>query len=128
MGQGPLFDEVGAVHDLRIKICDFVINDRWDVDRLEMLLGVQTASAVVAHVGSLRNSKDVLIWLPDKNWMFSTKSEWDFLRLKMPRFDWAMWIWNKLLPKKISICMWKASFNYLSVDDQVRKLGIPFSL
>lgn len=54
----------------------------------------------------------------------SKKSAWDFVRIKMSSFVWAKWIWSKWLPKKMSICKWKATFNFLSVDDQVRKLGI----
>ncbi|XP_040989024.1 uncharacterized protein LOC121236653 [Juglans microcarpa x Juglans regia] len=42
----------------------------------------------------------------------------------MPKFEWAKWVWHKFLPKKISLCMWKAVFGCLSVDSQVRRLGI----
>lgn len=103
---------------------EFVINDQWDVERLQALLGEHLTSEVVSTVGVLREVKDVLIWLPDKNSIFSTKSAWKLIRVKMPNFTWAKWVWNSMLSKKISLCMWKAFFNCLSVDEQVRKLRI----
>lgn len=35
-------------------------------------------------------------------------------------------MWNKWILKKISICLWIAYFNCLSVDDQVQNLEISF--
>ncbi|XP_042944773.1 uncharacterized protein LOC122278655 [Carya illinoinensis] len=57
--------------------------------------------------------------------LFSTRSACDIIRVKFPKMDNVDWIWNNLLPGKISIYMWKAYFNCLSVDENVRKLGIP---
>ncbi|KAF5442493.1 hypothetical protein F2P56_035145 [Juglans regia] len=114
--KGSLCEEVEEIEDLNVKLRDLVVNERWDVDRLELLLGAQK----MEQVGSSRNAKDILLWLPEKNGLFSTKSAWNFIRLRMPKFDWEKWIWNSLLPKKISICLWKATFSCFSVDEQVR--------
>lgn len=66
-----------------------VVNDRWDVERLELLVGPQKASEVMSLVGELRNEKDILIWLLDNQGTFMTKSTWEVLRIKMHIFDWA---------------------------------------
>lgn len=88
------------------------------------LLGSQRAVEFVESIGSLKNKQDTFLWLHEKSGCFSTKSAWEIIRFKMPKFEWARWVWHKFLPKKISLCMWKAVFGYLSVDAQVRCLGI----
>ncbi|KAK1576349.1 hypothetical protein Q3G72_013142 [Acer saccharum] len=52
-------------------------------------------------------------------------STWDVVRVRLPKFGWAKWIWHKCLPKKIDVCMWKAAFNCLSVDEKVRSVRVP---
>ncbi|XP_040990896.1 uncharacterized protein LOC121238113 [Juglans microcarpa x Juglans regia] len=34
------------------------------------------------------------------------------------------WIWHNWLPKKVSVCMWKARFKCLAVDERVKSRGI----
>lgn len=65
----PLFEDVPTVEDAQIRLK--VVQNEWDVDRLQNLLGSQKALAVVETVGALRNDKDVLLWLPG---IFSSKS------------------------------------------------------
>ncbi|KAK3230684.1 hypothetical protein Dsin_002565 [Dipteronia sinensis] len=77
------------------------------------------------RVGNLRNSEDVLLWLPKKNGFFNPKSAWDVVRFRLPKFEWTKWVWHNCLPKKIVVCMWKAVFDFLSVDEKVRSVGVP---
>lgn len=67
----------------------------------------------------------MFIWRPSTIGIFSTKLVWEITRAKGSPQIWLDWIWNKLLPKKISICMWKAHFSYLLTDKRVKSLGIP---
>lgn len=112
-----------SVVDPQIQVKDLVVRDGWDVDRMQDLID-QLAREVMESVGRLKDAKDVLIWLPDKNRILLDKIGFDFIRVRLPIFEWAKWIWNKWLPKKFALCIWKAYFNCLSVDEQVRKLGI----
>ncbi|KAK2647858.1 hypothetical protein Ddye_015347 [Dipteronia dyeriana] len=44
------------------------------VDGILKTLGLNKAEEVMERVGKLRNSKDVMLWLPEKNGFFNTKS------------------------------------------------------
>lgn len=45
--------------------------------------------------------------------------------MKGPETPWLAWVWHEFLPKKILIMVWKAWNNSLSVDDRLRRIGIP---
>ncbi|TXG48152.1 hypothetical protein EZV62_027446 [Acer yangbiense] len=83
--------------ELDVWLKDLVINNVWDVEELQRLLGLEKADEVMGRVGKFRNSKDVMLWIPEKNGCFNTKSAWDV----------------------------KVAFNCLSVDEKVRSVRIP---
>lgn len=56
---------------------------------------------------------------------FSSKSTWDCVRVRAPESCWSTWIRHNFIPQKASIMMWKALHDYLSVDDHIRRVGIP---
>ncbi|KAK3184524.1 hypothetical protein Dsin_031810 [Dipteronia sinensis] len=72
--QGPLFAEFPEGEHSQIRLKELVINNVWDVEKLQRLLGLNKAEEVIEMVGTLRNSEDVLLWLPKKNGFFNTKS------------------------------------------------------
>ncbi|KAG2663424.1 hypothetical protein I3760_16G029200 [Carya illinoinensis] len=72
-----------------------------------------------------KDGQDVLIWLKDSDGKFLTSSAWDCIQVRASLLPWAQWIWQNSLPKKISIMMWKAYNNCLSVDEKIRSIGIP---
>lgn len=98
---------------------DSLTRDPWNET-----LGLNKAEEVMERVENLKSSFDILLWLPKKNGCFTTKSAWDAIRFRSPNFEWAKWVWHKWLPKKIAICMWKAVFECLSVDEKVRRVGV----
>ncbi|KAG6673010.1 hypothetical protein I3842_16G088800 [Carya illinoinensis] len=116
---GPLCEAGYTVVDEQIKLKDLIVQNEWDVERIQQLVGSQKTMEVVGTVGVLRDERDVLLWLPEKNGLFTSSSACEIVRSKMPNFEWASWVWHKWLPKKISLCMWKAVFNCLSVDEKV---------
>lgn len=56
---------------------------------------------------------------------FSTKSAWDILCIRATKMQWVDWVWHPCLPKNISVMIWKAFHNALSVDDKLKRVGIP---
>ncbi|KAJ0095450.1 hypothetical protein Patl1_15067 [Pistacia atlantica] len=70
---------------------------------------------------------DITICKPDIKGDFMSTSAWDLIRVKGTEHVGMDWIWHHLLPKKISVCMWKACFNGLALDSQVQSLGIPLA-
>lgn len=66
-----------------------------------------------------------MIWLGNSDGEFTTRSAWDFVRVVAPKQQWSDWIWHAPMPKKILVIMWKALSQSLSVDDRIRRIGIP---
>ncbi|XP_042946095.1 uncharacterized protein LOC122279481 [Carya illinoinensis] len=89
------------------------------------LVGHQKAKDLYDFLASRKEGQDVLVWLKDKEDNFTTKSAWDCIRVRTPPLPRPQWIWNTNLPKKISLIMWKAVNNCLSVDENVKMVGVP---
>ncbi|XP_042980247.1 uncharacterized protein LOC122310438 [Carya illinoinensis] len=118
---------IRKVEEPYTRLKDLLDKDRWEDERIQRLMGRQIANEVIELVGNLKNEKDILVWLLETSGIFSTKSAWNEVRIKRPKLEWAKWVWHKLLPKKIAICVWRAAFNCLNVDEQIRKIGIPLA-
>ena len=80
---------------------------------------------IVEALAGCKGGSDVLIWMKNESGNFSTKSAWDCIRIQGSSMEWHPWMWHKLLPLKISVLMWKAWNMALSVDDHLRRIGIP---
>ncbi|KAF5452775.1 hypothetical protein F2P56_027742 [Juglans regia] len=122
---GPLQVHYPVTDYPMIKIKECCIENGWDISLLERLVGQQKANDIYQFLARRKEGQDVLVWLKEKNGNFSTKSAWDCIRIQAPPLNWASWIWHSSIPKKISIMMWKASNNCLSVDAKVQMAGIP---
>lgn len=68
--------------------------------------------------------EDTFIGKPNTDGIFSSSSAWEIIRVKGEPAQWMDWIWYNSIPKKISICTWKARFKCLVVDDRVHHRGI----
>ena len=79
---------------------------------------------LLEKLGNVKVGDDVLIWLPNGDGKFSTRSAWECIRSHRPSQSWIKWIWHPFLPKKMSILMWKALNGCLSVDDRMQRVGI----
>jgi hypothetical protein len=87
-------------------------------------VGQEVADDIFSQIDGTKPGMDRLIWLGSRDGRFSTKGVWDWLRISVPKHQWTNWIWYSTLPKKISIVVWKAMTNSLSVDDHIRRIGI----
>lgn len=103
LDEGPLYDLEHQIEFLENRIKELLINDIWDIGKLQDMVGPQLVTKIMETTRNLSNKKDVLIWLPNKSGSFSTKSAWDILRVKSARNVWFRWVWNKLLPNKMSL-------------------------
>jgi hypothetical protein len=107
-----------------LKIKDCMVEHSWDVDLVVQLVGQEVADDIFSQNDGTKPGMDRLIWLGSRDGRFSTKSVWDWLRISVPKHQWTNWIWHFALPKKISVVVWKAMTNSLSVDDRIRRIGI----
>lgn len=98
---------------------------RWDEDKLIELAEPSKTTEILMTRVKQKLGLNLFIWKPSISCTFSTKLAWEITKAKGSPQSWSDWIWHNLLPKKVSICMWRALFNYLMTDERVRRLGIP---
>ncbi|CAI9774663.1 unnamed protein product [Fraxinus pennsylvanica] len=98
MPNGPLCNQVTNINQPGLRIYDVCLESGWDIERLHELVGEEG--------------------------IFTSRSAWDMLSIKAPDVHWAQWVWNKAIPKRVSVVMWKALSGSLSVDSSIRKVGI----
>lgn len=125
MEEGPLFEQYNTVSNSNLKLKEFLIEDSWDFDGIGQLVGPDCLEVIRRSWRCNKVGVDVLTWLPNPDGKFTTKSAWDMVRIKMPRILWAEWVWHSCLPKFMAVTMWKGLNNALSVDDRIRKVGLP---
>lgn len=73
---------------------------------------------------SLSDRDDKPIWTIENSGKFSTKSAWEFCTDSNAKSFLFSTIWNKVLPTKISIFMWKLLHNKLPLDKNFQNVGI----
>ena len=122
---GPLIDDFHIVGNPLLQIKDCKMSNSWDVDLLTNLVGQNNVDNIIEALARCKGGSDVLIWTKHDSGNFNTKSAWDCIRVRGSSMGWHSWVWHKSLPLKISIAMWKAWNMALSVDDRLRRIGIP---
>ncbi|XP_042964784.1 uncharacterized protein LOC122299013 [Carya illinoinensis] len=123
--EGPLCNEFSSVVNLSLKIKECTLEDGWNYELLNQLVGPNRVEQILKALGKRKNGADVLVWTPSPDGVFSTKSAWECVRIKMPTDAWASWVWHPYLPKFMATTMWKGLHGALSVDDRLRRIGIP---
>lgn len=88
-------------------------------------LGAVKAKEILQTISVGRKGDDVLVWMPTRDGKFSSTLAWDIIRVRSPRTPKMSWIWHNLLPKTVLDCVWKARYNCLHVDENIRVAGIP---
>ncbi|KAJ0088691.1 hypothetical protein Patl1_32423 [Pistacia atlantica] len=111
----------------QLKIKDVWIDGSWDENVLVDLVGINKTEEIMNGVVAGKVGTDITIWKPEVEGVFTSASAWDLIRVKGPEHLGMGWIWHHYLPRKISVCMWKARFNGLALDSRVQRLGIPLA-
>ncbi|XP_057958688.1 uncharacterized protein LOC131151460 [Malania oleifera] len=91
------------------------------------LVGNDKAEEVIQNTSCGRPREDILIWTLNDNGSFTSSSAWNLIRAKGPHVRDMDWLWHNLLPKKVSVRVWKARFHNLLLDEKVQSLGIAFA-
>lgn len=121
---GPLGDVYPVVENHNLKVKECKVEDGLDVNLLINLLGTEKAEEVLNTLSKARNGADRLVWKENTNEKFTSNCVWKCIRVRAPKLRWAEWIWHPCISKNISITMWKANNNVLSVDDKLKTGGI----
>ncbi|KAJ0086550.1 hypothetical protein Patl1_07518 [Pistacia atlantica] len=111
----------------QLKIKDVWIDGSWDENVLVDLVGINKTEEIMNGVVAGKVGTDITIWKPEVKGVFTSAPAWDLIRVKGTEHLGMGWIWHHYLPRKISVCMWKARFNGLALDSRVQRLGIPLA-
>ncbi|KAK0581732.1 hypothetical protein LWI29_017271 [Acer saccharum] len=124
LASGLLSVSTDDISNKKMCIKDCWLNNNWNSNLLVELVGDDKSKDIVNNVAAGRRGQDISIWKPASDGTFSTSSAWETVRRRGDNFVWKDWFWHSLLPKRISICIWKAWFMCLAVDDRVKDKGI----
>ncbi|KAG2724529.1 hypothetical protein I3760_01G021900 [Carya illinoinensis] len=127
LNEGSLANFFPMVDVPRLMLAKLRISNGWEIEVLERLVGLQKMKEIFSFLGAHKFGQDLLVLIPNKDGCFSTKSAWQCIQVTAPATSLATWVWHEGLPKQISILMWKAFHNSLSVDDRLRRVGIPIT-
>ncbi|XP_042969076.1 uncharacterized protein LOC122301760 [Carya illinoinensis] len=122
---GALFNSCEIIEYPLLRVRECRLQHGWDVDLLYHLVGEVKMEEILNCLGEQKEGGDLLIWKPNLNGVFSSKSAWDCVRVRAPKSEWASWIWHSALLKRYSVTIWKAFNSSLSVDSRISSLGIP---
>lgn len=124
LASGPLAVRVEEIQNATLCIRECWDNNSWNIDLLTDLVG-ETVTADIVHLGlRIWEGLERWVWESTTDGSFSIAMAWDRIRDKADLLPWPDWVWNSFLSKKVSLCVWRAWFNGLSVDDRVRKKGV----
>ncbi|KAF5462708.1 hypothetical protein F2P56_018694 [Juglans regia] len=124
LASGVLSVSVGAVHNSKLCIKDGWINNSRNSDRLLELVGSELTEEILQNVPTGKSGQDMYIWKPALDGSFSIGTAWEAMRGKSLNTLYHDCFWHNMLPKSISMCLWKVWFNCLAVDDRVQSKGI----
>ncbi|KAJ0074622.1 hypothetical protein Patl1_37562 [Pistacia atlantica] len=126
LASGPLCANRDSLHS-NITIKDVWVYGSWDENYLVELIGLDKTKEIMNGVVAGKVGTNITIWKPYIKGDFTSVSAWDLIRVKGTEHLGMDWILHHLLPKKISVYMWKARFNGLALDSRVQLLGIPLA-
>ncbi|KAF8405073.1 hypothetical protein HHK36_009970 [Tetracentron sinense] len=124
LSSGPLSPHPNVDITPALCIKDLWVENSWDRDKLVELVGSVKTEEIVQTIATGRNGENVLVWMPSKDGKFSSASAWDRIRVRAPQAPEMKWIWHGLLPKRVSVCVWKSRYDCLPVDENICRVGI----
>lgn len=114
---GPLAKNTTMLQWQTMKINEWWIMDHWDVEKLKVLVRDNKIEQISLSTIKFKVGPDVFIYKLSINGTFSMASTWEVTRKKEEQTQWIDWVQNNLLPKKVSLCMWKAMFQVSPFND-----------
>ncbi|KAF5447260.1 hypothetical protein F2P56_032827, partial [Juglans regia] len=77
VGEGPLCDEFQVMELPSLKLVDCKLVDGWNIELFQRLVGIEKTDVLLEKLGNVKVGDDVLIWLPNGDGKFSTRSAWE---------------------------------------------------
>ena len=126
--EGILFDKLGVNRgtDLNVPICDvFHLRDLFidDIGDDSLLVRHMWRDLSSLQVDSAGND-DKLIWMLSSSGLFSMQSAAVKLHFNCKKSRYARLLWSSLLPPKVSLFLWRVSWNGVAMDTNVHSKSI----
>lgn len=119
-------DENMLVSDL---LCP--ISNTWDTARIKFVIP-QYEDHILQLITSFAPASDRLVWLPEKNGIYSTKTGYGLgvqnlakLPSELVSFNWTKCIWNVKTNPKIKDFLWKVVRKAIPVSANLETRGLP---
>ncbi|XP_059292008.1 uncharacterized protein LOC132045445 [Lycium ferocissimum] len=125
-GMGPLAQicpDFMIGNGQRIKVRDFMNNNRWNVQKLYNTIPDHIALFIRSvGIGDV-NDRDYAVWKATDNGQYSNKFAWTIIRSLRQKAPLITRIWHNAVPFKISFLSWRLLHNKLPFKDAVAKFG-----
>lgn len=121
---GPLVDQFFSIPNPKLKIQECWDFPQWDIEKLTTLVGEEIIKEIILSNVKWNNGSNLFIWKPNQDGQFTKALAWESIRLKGDAYNWWNWVWHSYVPKKVSLYMWNAFFNYLPVDAHIKASGV----
>ena len=82
--------------DLNLKVNQVMLNNSWDLNYLEQLVGFGKVAEITNEIKGQRIGEDKLIWMGSSDGFFTSRSAWSLVQGSYNKFEWTDWIWNML--------------------------------
>lgn len=105
---GSLSVRITDIPNKKLRIKDCWVDKAWNIEFLKDLVGDEVMEEIIQTRISGCGGSDVCVWKPSPDGNFTTASAWEVCQQKQDIMSWHDWFWIRILPKKISICNWRA--------------------
>ncbi|XP_071928062.1 uncharacterized protein [Coffea arabica] len=119
----PLAEVLGRIDPLHILVAEFFEEGEWNTGLLQVWLPLGLVRQVQG-ITLYPDQEDEMVWLGSPTGLFSVKDGWEALRCRRNLSLVDGFIWNKILPLKISFLVWKVLRNLIPVEVNLQKRGI----
>lgn len=114
--------EIGYTPNISQIISSLLIRNK--IGRLVNIRNFLPAEAIsILDNITLNEEPDRIIWTINQHGDFSTSSFWELYRTRHNKFKWSMYCWNKFIPPRIGVFLWRLSRNALPVEAKLRSMG-----
>lgn len=82
---GPLFQNQENREFPNLMLANCKQDYGWNVDLFDKLVGLEQSKKILEELGSVKQGKDILIWLPNAQENLSTRSTWECIQARAPK-------------------------------------------
>lgn len=105
-------------------VAEFISHHDWN-SQLPHLYLTNNVVSIILQTKIQPSAKDVLVWLPSSNGLFTISLAWELIRKRRIFSTVGQGLWSLLLPLKISYSGWRLILEFSQLDNKIQQRGIP---